>query len=46
MSVDDVELTTERLGSFRRWKEEQFDKLASHLRNHLDMDLIYQIIGT
>ena len=46
MSVDDVELTTERLGSFRRWKEEQYDKLASHLRNHLDMDLIYQIIGT
>jgi adenosylcobyric acid synthase len=46
MSVDDVELTKERLGSFRRWKEEQYDKLASHLRNHLDMDLIYQIIGT
>jgi adenosylcobyric acid synthase len=46
MSVDDVELTKERLGSFRRWKDEQYDKLASHLRNHLDMDLIYQIIGT
>jgi len=45
MSVDDVELTKERLGSFRRWKEEQYDKLASHLRNHLDMDRIYQIIG-
>ena len=46
MSVDAVELTKERLGSFRRWKEEQYDKLASHLRNHIDMDLIYQIIGT
>jgi adenosylcobyric acid synthase len=45
MSVDDVELTKARLGSFRGWKEEQYDKLASHLRNHLDLDLIYQIIG-
>ena len=45
MSVDEVELTKERLGSFNRWKEEQYDKLASHLRSHLDMDRIYQIIG-
>jgi adenosylcobyric acid synthase len=45
MSVNDVELTKERLGSFNRWKEEQYDKLASHLRSHLDMDRIYQIIG-
>ena len=45
MSVDEVELTRGRLGSFRRWKEEQYDKLASHLRNHLDMNRIYQIMG-
>ena len=45
MSVDDVELAKERLGSFKRWKEEQYDKLASHLRTHLDMNLIHQIIG-
>lgn len=45
MSVDDVELSKERLRSFRRWKEEQYDKLAWHLSNHLDMNRIYQIIG-
>jgi adenosylcobyric acid synthase len=45
MSADDVEVSKERLGSFRRWKEEQYDKLASHLRNHLDMNRIYEIIG-
>jgi adenosylcobyric acid synthase len=44
-ATGDVEPTKEGLGSFRRWKEEQYDKLASHLRGHLDMDRIYQIIG-
>jgi cobyric acid synthase len=45
MSVDEVELTEARLGSFQRWKEEQYDKLASHLRKYLDMNRIYQIMG-
>ncbi len=45
MSGDQVELAKARLESFRSWKEEQYDKLAMHLRSHLDMDRIYQIIG-
>ena len=35
----------ERLKSFHLWKEEQYDKLASHLRDHLDVARIYKIIG-
>jgi adenosylcobyric acid synthase len=35
----------EKLRSFRRWKEAQYDRLAEHLRTHLDMDRIYQIMG-
>ena len=37
--------TTERLRSFHHWKEEQYNRLATHLRNHLDMSRIYKIIG-
>jgi adenosylcobyric acid synthase len=37
--------TTERLRSFHHWKEEQYNKLATHLRNHLDIARIYKIIG-
>jgi adenosylcobyric acid synthase len=42
---DDLMPTRERLSSFHHWKEEQYDKLATHLRAHIDMDRIYQIIG-
>jgi adenosylcobyric acid synthase len=42
---DDLVPTRERLSSFNHWKEEQYDKLATHLRKHIDMDRIYQIIG-
>ena len=34
-----------KLESFHQWKEQQYDRLAEHLRTHLDMDRIYQIIG-
>lgn len=42
---DDLVPTKERLRSFHHWKEEQYNKLATHLRNHLDMSSIYRIIG-
>jgi adenosylcobyric acid synthase len=42
---DDLVPTTERLRSFHHWKEEQYNKLAAHLRNHLDISRIYKIIG-
>lgn len=29
---------------FRRFKEEQYDKLAEHVRSHVDMPLIYRIL--
>jgi adenosylcobyric acid synthase len=45
MPHDDGLSAEEKLRSFRRWKEEQYDQLAAHLRTHLDMDRIYQIIG-
>ena len=44
MRHDDIVPSEERLGSFQRWKEEQYDKLAAHLREHIRMDRIYQII--
>jgi adenosylcobyric acid synthase len=31
--------------SFRQWKEEQFDRLAEHVRNHCDVERIYRLIG-
>jgi len=42
---DDLVPTTERLRSFHHWKEEQYNKLATHLRQHLDISRIYKIIG-
>jgi adenosylcobyric acid synthase len=27
-----------------KFKEEQFDKLADHVRKHVDMDLVYKIM--
>jgi adenosylcobyric acid synthase len=42
---DDLVPTKERLRSFHQWKEEQYNKLAAHLRNHLDMSSIYKVIG-
>ncbi|MGL4851919.1 MAG: cobyric acid synthase [Phocaeicola sp.] len=29
---------------YKTFKEEQYDKLAAHVRNHVDMDLVYQIL--
>ncbi len=29
-----------------RWKEEQYDKLAAHLRQHLDMQKLYDIMSS
>ncbi|HOV85658.1 MAG TPA: cobyric acid synthase [Syntrophobacteraceae bacterium] len=31
--------------SFMRWKEEQYDLLADHLRKHVDVEKIYGLIG-
>lgn len=31
---------------YQAFKEEQYDKLAAHVRKHVDMQLVYQIIGT
>jgi adenosylcobyric acid synthase len=45
VSHGDIVPSAERLGSYHLWKEEQYDQLAAHLRTHLDMDRIYQIIG-
>jgi len=42
---NDLVPTKERLRSFHQWKEEQYNKLAAHLRNHLDMSSIYKVIG-
>lgn len=29
---------------FRAYKEEQYNKLADHVRSHVDMDLVYQLL--
>jgi adenosylcobyric acid synthase len=42
---DDLLTTKERLRSFHQWKDEQYNKLATHLRQHLDLSRIYKIIG-
>ncbi len=31
--------------SFKRWKDTQYDLLATHVRNHVDMNKIYRILG-
>ncbi|MDR1202378.1 MAG: cobyric acid synthase [Tannerellaceae bacterium] len=31
---------------YKVFKEEQYDKLADHVRNHVNMDLVYKIMGT
>ena len=31
--------------SFKRWKETQYDMLARHVREHVDMEKIYRILG-
>lgn len=36
---------TEPLTSFHDYKEEQYNLLADIIRNHMDMDLLYKIIG-
>ena len=30
---------------YKAFKEEQYDKLADHVRKHVDMDLVYKILG-
>ena len=30
--------------SYRQWKEEQYDLLAEHMRQHTDVDLIYRLM--
>jgi adenosylcobyric acid synthase len=30
---------------YKAFKKEQYDKLANHVRNHVDMDLVYKIMG-
>ena len=32
--------------SLADWKEEQYDRLAEHVRQHVDMDAIYKILTT
>jgi adenosylcobyric acid synthase len=31
--------------SFLQWKEEQFDRLAEHVRSHCDVEAVYRLIG-
>ncbi len=31
--------------SYRRWKEEQYDRLAEHVRRHADVERIYRLAG-
>jgi adenosylcobyric acid synthase len=31
--------------SYRQWKEEQYDRLASHVRQYCDVEQIYRLIG-
>lgn len=31
--------------SYRRWKEEQYDRLADHVRRHVAVDRVYRAIG-
>lgn len=38
-------LSVESMGSAQRFKEEQFDRLAGVVRQSLDLELIYKIIG-
>ena len=45
LRADDLVPTEERLRSFHQWKEEQYNKLATYLRQHLAMSRIYEIIG-
>ena len=35
--------TTEAF-DYRKFKEEQYDKLADHVRRHVDMTLVYKIL--
>ena len=45
LRADDLVPTKETLRSFHHWKEEQYNKLATHLRKHLDLSRIYKIMG-
>lgn len=39
-----LESITSEVESFKAFKEEQYDKLADHVRTHVDMDAIYKIL--
>ncbi len=41
----DLQGSDRDLFSYARWKEEQYDLLADHVRRHCDMERIYRIIG-
>lgn len=36
---------TEKPFDFKAYKEEQYNKLADHVRQHVDMNLVYKIMG-
>jgi adenosylcobyric acid synthase len=36
--------TLEENWDYRQWKDEQYNKLADHVRNHVNLDLVYQIL--
>lgn len=36
---------SQRGTSYRHWKEEQYERLAEHVRKHTDVRLIYQLMG-
>ena len=42
--LKDKAVSTSPVQSYAAFKEEQYDKLAEHVRRHVDMDKIYQIL--
>lgn len=40
-----AEKLSEKPFDFKAYKEEQYNKLADHVREHVDMDLVYKIMG-
>ena len=41
-----LERRGERAVSYRDFKEQQYDKLAAHVRQHVDIERIYQILSS
>ena len=48
LSITCWSLSTDKLKEtafdYKAFKEEQYDKLAAHVRKHVDLPLIYQIL--